>query len=121
MKKKDEVSDVNQLAQLEKERTIGLEVMRLLTLEREGTTDLIDAALSGREKSVESVGRMYQFVRRNFGPGPTTDKYWSACVSFFKQQELTTEQIEELRAEPPAPGDKNFRSILDEMRDEGIS
>lgn len=108
--------------QEEKERARGREIMRLLDIGR-GTEDgLLELALAGRERSVESVSQLYGFVLRNFGPeSAITAKFWDASAAFFTTTKLTQNEIEKIRSPFPKPGEPGFRSILDEMESEGRS
>jgi hypothetical protein len=114
--------------QSEKERLLGFEIMRLLQLSRdESVGDLLSAALAGREKNVASVTRLFQFVLRTFGtdvrgltPSTVTRKFWEACSSFLKEAGLTPEELDNIHDPRPRPGDPDFKSILDEFREEGL-
>jgi hypothetical protein len=96
------------------------EMMRLVELSRSnGLESLLDAALEGREKNPVLVAKLFVFVRKSFGEGNATTKYWNACSSFLVSQGWSAEQLDELRNPSLIPGQSGFRSILDEMRDEG--
>jgi hypothetical protein len=115
--------------QEEKERLIGFEIMRLLDLSRKTEVgSLLDAALAGREKTVESVSKLFSFVLRNFGEGvttagpsgsSTTDKFWEACSEFLGESGVTDEELSKIRYPYPPAGSPGFRSVLDEMEVEG--
>jgi hypothetical protein len=112
--------------QEEKERLIGFEIMRLMDLSRKTEVgSLLDAALAGREQTVESASKLFSFVLRNFGdfvsniPSTVVDKFWNACSEFLTASGWTTKQLDELRNPYPKAGEPGFRSILDEMNDEG--
>jgi len=103
-----------------KDAILWREVMRLVALSRDnGLENLLDAALEGREKSPASVSKLYSFVRKYIGEGTAADKYWRSCSTFLSASGWTTEQLNELRNPSPQPGQPGFRSILDEMHDEG--
>jgi hypothetical protein len=115
-------------SQEEKERLIGFEIMRLMDLSRKTEVEsLLDAALAGREQTVESVTKLFSFISRNFGdfpsnaPGAVVVKFWSACSEFMTASGWTTKQLEELRDPHPKAGEQGFLSILDEMESEGRS
>ena len=112
--------------QEEKERLIGFEIMRLMDVSRKTEVEsLLDAALAGREQTVESVTKLFSFVLRHFGdcirkiPSTVVDKFWDACSEFLTASGWTTKQLEELRNPHPKAGEQGFRSILDEMEAEG--
>jgi hypothetical protein len=110
--------EINKEAEL-KEKLRGQEIIRLNNLARELSVDkLLDAALAGREKSQASVTKLYGFVVRAFGYGAATDKYWDACSPILGATMNDTE-LEKLRNPFPKADEPGFRSILDEMHDEG--
>jgi hypothetical protein len=115
----DSMTDITQE---EKEKLIGFEVMRMMQLSREyGPEDLLDSVLAGREKKVENVTNLYSFVLRNFGDvSRVTGKVWEGCSSFLKEAGLSQQQLEQTRGLSPRAGEPGFRSILDEMHDEGL-
>lgn len=111
--------------QEEKERLIGFEIMRLMHLSRNTEAEsLLDEALAGKEKTVESVSKLFGFVLRSFGEGvttagptgsSTTDKFWAACGAFLRESGATDEQLNAVRNPFPKAGEPGFRSVLDEM------
>jgi hypothetical protein len=111
----------------EKEKLIGFEIMRLMQLTRDESIDnLLSAALAGREQTVASVTKLFHFCLRNFGtdvggntPSTVARKYWEACSVFLKDAGLTQKDIEKIHSPFAKPGDPNFRSVLDEMSEEG--
>jgi hypothetical protein len=103
-----------------KEKMRGQEIMRLNILARDLSADkLLDAALAGRDKSKESVTKLYSFVVKAFGYGAATNKYWDACFEVLSATGMTDEQLNAVRNPFPKAGSPGFRSILDEMHDEG--
>jgi hypothetical protein len=103
----------------QKEKLRGQEIMRLCNLSRDLSGDkLLDSALAGRDKSRESVSKLYSFVVKAFGYGAAADRYWDACSPILGETMNDTE-LEKLRNPFPKAGDPGFRSILDEMHDEG--
>jgi|HubBroStandDraft_2_1064218.scaffolds.fasta_scaffold00704_2 hypothetical protein len=103
-----------------KEAMRDREVMRLIEVSRSnGQESLLDAALEGREKSPASVAKLFTFVRKNIGEGNATNKFWNAAAPFLISSGWSAEQLDKLRHPSPAPGTPGFRSILDEMHDEG--
>ena len=106
----------------EKEKLRSAEIVRLLYVARDtGSESLLDEALNGREKSQESVTKLYNFVLKNFGSESiVTAKLWDACVVFLRDNtELTSKELENIHGPFPKAGEPGFRSILDEMHDEG--
>jgi hypothetical protein len=108
-----------------KESIMGRETFRLLEISQNPKIeDLLDEALDGREKTVESVSKLYNFVLRNFGEGKatagpagsrTTDKFWQACSAFLRESGMTDVELSRLRYPYPRTGEPGFVSILDEM------
>jgi hypothetical protein len=95
------------------------EVMRLIELSRNnGLENLLTAALENRETNPASVAKLYAFVRRHIGEGNATTKYWNACRSFLVSQGWSAEQLDELR-NPSPTGQSGFKSILDQLEEEG--
>ncbi len=112
-----------------KESIIGREIFRLLDISQNPKIeDLLDAALDGREKTIESATKLYTFVLQKFGEGittagpagsRTTDKFWEACSAFLRESGVTDEEFSNIRYPYPRADEPGFRSILDEMHDEG--
>jgi hypothetical protein len=112
-----------------KEGLVGREIFRLLDISQNPKTeDILDAALDGREKTVESVSKLYNFVLRHFAEGATTagptgssttDKFWEVCSTFLRENGLTDEELHHIRHPYPLAGEPGFVSILDEMHTEG--
>ena len=112
-----------------KESIIGREIFRLLDISQNPKIeDLLDAALDGRAKTIESVTKLYAFVLQKFGEGVTTagpagsrttDDFWQACGAFLRESGMTDEELSKIRYPYPRAGEPGFRSILDEMQDEG--
>jgi hypothetical protein len=112
-----------------REQMRGQEISRLNLLARDLSADkLLDAALAGRDKSRESVTKLYGFVLRNFGEGvttagstgsSTTDKIWAACSAFLCESGVTDEELSKIRYPYPLAGTSGFRSVFDELAEEG--
>lgn len=108
-----------------KESLVGREIFRLMDVSQNPKVeDLLDAALDGREKTIESVTKMYTFVLRHFGEGvttagsigsSTTDKFWQACGEFLRASGVTDEELNRIRYPYPRAGEQGFVSILNEM------
>jgi hypothetical protein len=104
----------------EKEQIRGREIMRLLHVYRGNAPDgLIDAALDGREKSSESVIKLYGFVLNHFGfDSKVTTTFWRICCEFLRNNtELTSAELGKIHSPFPRPGDRDWQCILDEMRE----
>jgi hypothetical protein len=112
-----------------KEVIRGREIMRLMQLTRdESVENLLDAALAGRDKSVESVSKLYGFVLRTFGdtsgftPSTVTRKFWNACSEFLRREAgLTDTELSKIKNPHPKAGEPGFRSVLDEFEEEGLA
>ena len=110
-----------------KESLIGREIFRLLDISQNPKTeDLLDAALDGREKTIESATKLYTFVLQKFGEGittagpagsRTTDKFWEACSAFLRESGVRDDELSKIRHPYPRAGETGFVSILDEMGD----
>jgi hypothetical protein len=106
----------------EKEIARSREVMRLMQRTRdESVENLLDAAMAGRSKSVESVTKLYHFVLRHFGdtsgftPSTVTRKFWEACSAFLKDAGLTEKELLKIKDPHPKAGEPGFRSVLEEF------
>ena len=112
----------------EREKAFGFELMRLMRIAREESLEnILFAALAGREQTVTSVSKLWNFVLRSFGtdvggytPSKVAARYWSACSAFLKDAGLTPEQIEGIHKPFPLAGEPGFESILDQCREEGL-
>jgi hypothetical protein len=95
------------------------EMMRLVELSRSnGLESLLDAALEGRDKNPTSVAKLFTFVRKNIGEGNATNKFFNACSSFLVSSGWSAEQLNELKNPSPI-GQSGFKSILDQLEEEG--
>jgi hypothetical protein len=98
------------------------DVITLVKLAREFVgDDLLNAAFDGSQ-SVDKVSELYSFVVQNFARDTESDvakKYWQCCATYLASQGLTKEQLQKLRRPYPVYGEPGFKSILDEMREEG--
>ena len=82
------------------------EIMRLLSIFRENPTDaLLDVALDGREKSHESVLKLYNFVLNHFGSeSKVTPTFWRVRCEFLRNNtELTSTELEKIHSPFPRP------------------
>jgi len=98
-------------------------VITLLKLAREfAGDDLLTAALDGKPRSPDTVSELYLSAVQNFGRDTQSDvtrKYWIACGTYLANAGLAKEELQKLRRPHPVSGEPGFRSILDEMREEG--
>lgn len=107
------------------ENTAGREIFRLLKIAREAAQEsLLDEALAGRPKDVNTLCRLYKFVRDSFGPAEspyprnpalgseTTKKYWLVVSAFLESAGLDQKEIEKVR-DPY----KNAGCVLDEFKE----
>jgi hypothetical protein len=109
------------------ENTLGREVFRLLKISREATPEsLLDEALAGRPKTVDSVSKLLVFVVKHHGqegvyPGRpdldsiVTNRFGDACSEFLAEAGVDDKTIKALRYPSPAPGTKGFHSVLEEF------
>jgi hypothetical protein len=110
----------------ERESARSREVMRLLQLTRDEAVDnLLSSALAGREPTVASVTKLWNFVLNIFPitgltPSTVARKYWAASSAFLKESGLTEEQLENIRHPLPTASEPGFISVLSEMHDEGL-
>lgn len=117
------------MAEERTEILVGREVFRLLKAARETPADkLLDEVLGGRERTIENITKLWSFVSKHFGLGPslhpnrpelgsdTAAKIWTVCRTSLEEAGLGAKQIEKIRNPLPV---KRFRSILDEMCEEG--
>ena len=115
---------MNTTTQSEKEKALGFEIFRLMKLTRDESVDnIVSASLAGREQTVASVTKLWNFVLRNFGgnmPSTIVRKYWEASSAFLKEAGLTPEMIEKIRHPFPVAGEPGFQSVLDEFREQGL-
>jgi hypothetical protein len=84
--------------------------------------DLLEVALDGEPKTVSAVSDLYLFVVQSFGRDTDSDvakKYWQACGTFLANAGFTKEPLQKVRRPFPVYGEPGFKSILDEMREEG--
>jgi hypothetical protein len=101
---------------------LDLQIMHVLKLSREFAGDqLLDEALAGEPRSIDSVSSIYEFVCRHFGRDTESDvskKFWPICATYLASMGFTKEQLQKLRRPFPVFGEPGFKSILDEMREE---
>jgi hypothetical protein len=99
------------------------DTMTLMKLSREfAGDDLLNRALDGQLATVESVSELYRFVVEKFGrdtDSGVAKKFWSPCGYFLANAGLSKEKLQKIRRPFPVYGEPGFRSILDEMKDEG--
>jgi hypothetical protein len=104
---------------------IGIEIMRLLKVSREASEEtLLDEALAGRPKDIDTVCRLFKFVRDSFGPevGPrpeldseVTKKFWKAISSYLSDDAgLDEKEMQKIRE----PYRKSGR-VLEEFKEQG--
>lgn len=95
----------------------------LMKLAREfAGDDLLNRALEGEAITAESVSGVYFFIAQHFGRDTESEvakKFWVPVFYFLSKAGLTKEQLQKIRRPFPVGGEPGFRSILDEMYDEG--
>ena len=99
--------------------------MRLLKISREASQEnLLDEALAGRPKDINTVCRLYRFVRDSFGSeiclnrpelgSEVTRKFWLAISKFLEDAGLDKSEIEKIRDPYKKAG-----CVLDEFKELG--
>lgn len=97
---------------------VGREIMRLLKISREtAEQSLLDEALAGRERTVDTVSRLMRFVTTNFGQdgSEVTDKFWKVCGPFLSEAGVQEKDLQKIRVPHPRSGDRGFKSVLEEF------
>jgi hypothetical protein len=98
-----------------------LAVLTKLAREHAGD-DLLNRTLDGQPKTVEVVSELYRFVVKTFGRDTESDvakKFWIPCCYFLANAGLTKQELQKLRRPFPIYGEPGFRSIFDEMLENG--
>lgn len=101
----------------------GIEIMRLLKVSREASEEtLLDEMLAGRPKDINTVCRLFKFVRDSFGTdiypnkaalaSEVTRKVWKVVSEFLEESGLDKSEIEKIH-EPY----KTSGCILDEFKE----
>jgi hypothetical protein len=97
--------------------------VKLMKLSRDNSIeDLLEAALDGEQKTVDTVSELYLFVVGIFGrdtKSAISQRFWQVCGTYLANAGLTKEQLQKIRRPFPEFGEPGFRSIIDEFRDEG--
>lgn len=97
---------------------------KLLKLSREcAGDDLLNRALDDEPATVESVSELYKFVVLQFGRDTNSEvskKFWIPCGYFLANAGLTKEQLTKIRRPYPIFGEPGFKSIFDEMLEDGL-
>jgi hypothetical protein len=98
------------------------EVFRILDLARTHSgDDLLEKCLNGRTKTVQTVTQLFKLARLHFEVGGVvSNKILEAC-SLFLGATMSDAELEKLRNPYPKAGAPGFRSVLDEIREEGRS
>ena len=101
--------------------TLGTEILRLVKLARNVVEDdLLTQALAGRERDSDNVMKLFAFVAKNIGAdSQTAEKLWVPVEKFLKEYGVDELQLVKIRYPYPRPGEKGFRSVLDEFREQG--
>jgi hypothetical protein len=98
-------------------------IMSLLNLAREfAGDDLLNRALNGEPTTVESVSQLYRFIVQHFGRDTESDvakKFWVPCCYFLANAGLSRQELQKLRRPFPVYGEPGFKSIFDEMLENG--
>lgn len=109
------------------ENTLGQEILRLLKISRETPIEqILDEALEGRPKSVDTVSKLLAFVVKHHGqegmyPGRpdldsiVTQRFGDACSEYLAEAGVDAQTIRAIRYPNPVPGKKRWRSVLEEF------
>lgn len=100
---------------------VGAEIFRLLKISRETEgAKILDEALAGRERNVNTISRLYRFVRDSFGPAVSpfrpeldsevTKKFQKACRDYLQDAGVDEKEIHKILSEP-----KTRRCVLEEF------
>jgi hypothetical protein len=101
------------------DKTYWQEVFRILEVARaHAGDDLLEKALNGRQRTVQTVTQLFKVARLHFESGVVHNKICEACLSFLEAT-LGFDELQKLKNPYPKAGAPGFRSILDEMREEG--
>jgi hypothetical protein len=96
---------------------VGREIMRLLRISHGPAENMLDEALAGRERTFESITKLFGFVMKNFGQdgSDVTERFWKACEPFLEEAGINEKQMESIRRPFKVYGQPGFRSILEEF------
>ena len=100
----------------------GHEIVRLMRLSRDVPAKrLLDETLAGNERTVTNLTRLMTFLVQNFGQDGSSvvDKYWKEIKPCLEDAGVQEADLKKIRFPFPRPGDKNFKSILGELAEEG--
>jgi hypothetical protein len=109
---------MGRLEEPQKPDLVGREIMRLLQISHGPVENMLDESLAGRERTVESITKLFGFVVKNFGQDGSnvTEKYWAACKPFLEEAFLNEKQLAAIRRPFKVYGEPGFKSILEEFQ-----
>jgi hypothetical protein len=92
------------------------EIFRILDVARAHSgDDLLEKCLNGRPQTAQSASQLFKLARLHFESGGVVrNKLCEACLSYLEAN-LSFDELHKLKNPEPS----KFRSILDEMEDEG--
>jgi hypothetical protein len=98
------------------DKTYWQEIFRILDVARTHSgEDLLSKSLNGRAQTTQSVSQLFKLARLHFeSGGAVSNKLLEACLTFLEAN-LSFDELHKLKNPEPS----KFRSILDEMEDEG--
>lgn len=94
------------------------EVFRILEVARTRSgDDLLEKCLNGRPQTAQSVSQLFKLARLHFEAGGVVHgKICEACLPFLEAS-LSFDELQKLKNPEPS----KYKSILDEMAEEGRS
>ena len=76
--------------------------------------------LQGRERTAGNLVKLFGFVTKFAGQGSgLAERLWRVIEPLLKESGVDAKQLKQIRYPDPQPGDPKFRSVLDELCDEG--
>lgn len=98
------------------DKTYWQEVYRIMEVARSNADEnLLEKCLNGRPRTAQSVAQLFKLARLHFEAGGVVhNRICEACLSFLEAS-LSFEELQRLKNPEPT----KYRSILDEMGEEG--
>jgi hypothetical protein len=94
----------------------GQEALRLVKLSRSSSPEMLDEALNGRDKSAVTLTRLMGFLTQNVGQdSPVTETFWKVIKPELQELGVSNTDLKKIRYPYLRPGERGFKSILDEM------
>ena len=101
---------------------LGQEIIRLVRLSREFSgEELLTEALARRERTIDKVVKLFGFITKNIDQDSTVaEKFWRPVEVVLEESDVTPQARKKIRYPSPRSGEPGFRSIFDEMLEEGL-